>query len=172
MNQCYPSRVWTGMIPKAAINPSNRSAAARNPAGARPFAELFSRFSRGVSAVTAHPLTFAAAVAAIVLWAALGPLTHYSDDWQLWINTSTTILTFLMVFVLQNAQVRDTRALHLKLDELLRAMKGARNELIDLENLSEAELERYCTEFRRLHRMYSKAILRKRTNVPAAARKE
>jgi low affinity Fe/Cu permease len=160
------------MVPKVAINQRSGFGVPGNPQGARPFAELFSRFSRGVSAVTAHPLTFAVAVVAIVVWAALGPLTHYSDDWQLWINTSTTILTFLMVFVLQNAQMRDTRALHLKLDELLRAMKGARNELIDLENLSEAELERYCTEFRRLHRMYSKAILQKRTKVPAAARKE
>ncbi|MGC4081697.1 MAG: low affinity iron permease family protein [Vicinamibacterales bacterium] len=161
------------MVPKVAINHRNGPEAVRNSdQNPHPFAELFSRFSRAVSAVTAHPLTFGAAVGAIVVWAALGPVTHFSEDWQLWINTSTTILTFLMVFVLQNAQVRDTRALHLKLDELLRAMKGARNELIDLENLSETELERYCSEFRRLHEMYSKAILHKRGNTPAASTKK
>lgn len=154
------------MVPKIAIPQKSTGGGLRagqsRGAEAHRCAEIFSRFSRAVSALTAHPLTFAAAVAAIVVWAALGPLTRYSDDWQLWINTSTTILTFLMVFVLQNAQVRDTRALHLKLDELLRAMKGARNELIDLENLSEAELEGYCAEFRRMHRLYAAAVTRKR----------
>jgi low affinity Fe/Cu permease len=124
--------------------------------------ELFSRFARNVSALSAHPLAFAAALASVVVWALFGPATHYSEIWQLWINTSTTILTFLMVFLLQNAQMRDTRALHIKMDELLRAVEGARNEMIDLENLSEAELEQYAAEFKRLHLRYAEAISRQR----------
>lgn len=124
--------------------------------------ELFSRFARNVSALSAHPLAFAVALASVVIWALFGPATHYSEIWQLWINTSTTILTFLMVFLLQNAQMRDTRALHIKMDELLRAVEGARNEMIDLENLSEEELEQYAAEFKRLHFRYAGAISRKR----------
>lgn len=102
------------------------------------------------------------AVLAVLGWAVCGPITHYSEIWQLWINTSTTILTFLMVFLLQNAQMRDTKAVHVKMDELIRAVQGARNELIDLENMSEAELDRYCAEFSRLHRHYSDAQTRRR----------
>lgn len=124
--------------------------------------EAFSRFARGVSALTAHPLTFIGAVLAVVIWAAFGPVTHYSETWQLWINTSTTILTFLMVFLLQNAQTRDTRAVHLKIDELIRAVQGARNEFIDVENLSEAELDQRCLEFQRLHRRYLAAKNRRK----------
>lgn len=131
--------------------------------------EIFSRFARYISGLTAHPATFVCAVLAVLFWAACGPASHYSEIWQLWINTSTTILTFLMVFLLQNAQMRDTKALHVKLDELLRAIHGARNELIDLENLSETELDQYCAEFSQLHKHYSEAIARRknqRTNNP------
>ena len=92
------------------------------------------------------------------LGAALGPRLHYSENWQLWINTMTTILTFLMVFLLQHSQNRDTRAVQLKLDELLRAINGARNEFIDLENLSEQELAKYCREFQELHLRYARLI--------------
>lgn len=123
--------------------------------------EFFSRFARGVAGMTGHPATFTLAVVAVVVWAAFGPATGYSENWQLWINTSTTILTFLMVFLLQNAQARDTRALHIKMDELIRAMHGARNDLIDVENLSEAELKRYSTEFSAIHDRLAQALERK-----------
>jgi len=125
--------------------------------------ELFSRFARNVSALTAHPLTFVAALVAVAAWALSGPIMHYSETWQLWINTSTTVITFLMVFLLQNAQTRDTRALHVKMDELLRAVQGARNELIAVENLTEAELDQYCAEFDRMHRHYYSEAIRRRT---------
>ncbi|HEY4301155.1 MAG TPA: low affinity iron permease family protein [Candidatus Didemnitutus sp.] len=136
------------------------TAALGRPKPGNAWAEGFSRLARRVSALTAHPAAFALAVASVAVWAVFGPVTHYSEIWQLWINTSTTILTFLMVFLLQNAQTRDTKALHVKMDELLRALRGARNELIDLENLSEGELDRYYAEFRELHLKYSKAASR------------
>ena len=84
--------------------------------------------------------TFASAVLIIVIWGLTGPMFHYSDTWQLIINTGTTIVTFLMVFLIQNTQNRDAKAAHLKLDELIRALKGARNELIDLEKLADEDL--------------------------------
>ena len=88
--------------------------------------------------------------AAIVGWVTSGPYFHYSDTWQLVINTATTIVTFLMVFLIQNTQNRDARAIHLKLDELIRSLDGARNDLVDLENLSDKELARLRQEFERL----------------------
>lgn len=118
----------------------------------------FSVFARTTATLAGHPISFLLAVLVIVIWAMLGPLTHYSSNWQLWINTGTTILTFLMVFLLQHTQNHDTRALHVKLDELIRAMHGARNELIDLEELSEDEIARYCAEFKRLHERYAAEI--------------
>lgn len=123
--------------------------------------ELFSKFARGVSALAGHPAAFAVALGGVFAWAALGPRLHYSENWQLWINTATTILTFLMVFLLQHSQNRDARAVQLKLDELLRAVTGARNEFIDLENLSEAELAKYCREFQDLHLRYARVIGKK-----------
>ena len=111
--------------------------------------------------MVAHPMAFVAAVMSVVVWAATGPALHYSENWQLIINTSTTILTFLMVFLLQNMQNRDSRAMQVKLDELLRAVKGARTELVDLENVTEAELEQYCEEFKKLHFQYA-TLLTKR----------
>lgn len=120
--------------------------------------EFFARFSRKVGLLVAHPVAFILATLTVVAWAALGPVLHYSDQWQLVINTGTTILTFLMVFVLQNTQNRDSRAVQIKLDELIRSIRGARNELIDLEELSEAELTRYCQEFHDLHLQYAKAL--------------
>ena len=93
---------------------------------------------------------FSHCVLIIVLWAATGPLFHFSDTWQLVINTSTTIVTFLMVFLIQNTQNRDAQVMHLKLDELIRAIKEARNELIELEGMSEEELKKLEGEFHRL----------------------
>ncbi len=124
---------------------------------------LFTKFARTASLAAGHPITFICAVSVVLIWAALGPALHFSEDWQLWINTSTTILTFLMVFLVQNTQNQDSRAMHVKLDELLRAVKGARNELIDLENMSEEELSRYCQEFKEIHLKYAQ-IIEKRGN--------
>jgi low affinity Fe/Cu permease len=92
------------------------------------------------------------AVVAIVAWAATGPMFDYSDTWQLVINTATTIVTFLMVFLIQNTQNRDAKAIHLKLDELIRGVQGARNHLLDLENMTDAELDDLQREFQRLRR--------------------
>jgi len=101
---------------------------------------LFGRFAQRVSAITGSPAAFIIAVATIVVWGALGPVFGYSDTWQLVINTGTTIITFLMVFVIQHTQNKDTTAMQLKLDELIRANKNAHNVLMDLEDLREDEL--------------------------------
>ena len=93
---------------------------------------------------------FATAILVIVIWATTGPMFHFSDTWQLIINTGTTIVTFLMVFLIQNTQNRDAKAVHLKLDEIIRALKKARNELVDLEELSDEELDKLENQFRRL----------------------
>jgi len=92
------------------------------------------------------------AALAIVVWAVVGPLFHYSEAWQLVINTGTTIITFLMVFIIQNTQNRDAKALHLKIDELLRAVRDARTNLVDLENKTDEELTRVAEEFQELGR--------------------
>lgn len=97
------------------------------------------------------PWAFVAAMSVIVIWALLGPLSHYSDTWQLVINTGTTIVTFLMVFLIQSSQNRDAEAMQLKLDEIIKSIEPARNQLINLENLSEAEIQRIRTEFERLN---------------------
>jgi low affinity Fe/Cu permease len=95
---------------------------------------------------------FILAVFIILVWALTGPLFHYSDTWQLVINTGTTIITFLMVFLIQNTQNRDAKAIHLKLDELLRGVEGARTHLVDLETLSDNELDRLQEQFKRIRR--------------------
>ena len=108
----------------------------------------FTAFARKASHLAGRPVTFCLAALVIALWAALGPLFHFSDTWQLVINTSTTIITFLMVFLIQNTQNRDSEAMHLKLDELIRALTNADNKMLDLEDLDDAELAeihaRYC----------------------------
>ena len=110
----------------------------------------YTRFAKAASNFCGNPKTFISAIVLIVVWVISGPFFHYSDTWQLVINTSTTIITFLMVFVIQNSQNRDTEAMELKLDELLRATKGAHNSLINLEN-SEEEFLRECqTQYREL----------------------
>ena len=98
------------------------------------------------------PWAFLIAVAIIVIWALLGPVFHYSDSWQLIINTGTTIITFLMVFLIQNTQNRDAKAFHLKLNELIHAIKGARNKMIDLDNMTDEELNELKQEFEKISR--------------------
>ncbi|HEY1770246.1 MAG TPA: low affinity iron permease family protein [Chthoniobacterales bacterium] len=104
------------------------------------------------SSVLGTAWAFIVAVAVIVVWAATGRLFHYSDTWQLIINTGTTIVTFLMVFLIQNTQNRESRAVQLKLDELIRSMRGARNKLMDLEALTDEDLDDFEKEFRRLRK--------------------
>lgn len=96
------------------------------------------------------PVAFLGAVGLIVVWAASGPTFRFSDTWQLVINTATTIITFLMVFLIQNTQNRDSRAIHLKLDELIKALRGARNSVIDLERLSDDQLKKLEDEYKKL----------------------
>jgi len=111
---------------------------------------MFQKFSQKTSAAVGTPWAFIAAVLVIIAWAVTGPMFRYSDTWQLVINTGTTIVTFLMVFLIQNTQNRDAKAIHLKLDELIRAKKGARNTLVDLENCTDEELDEIEHEFKRL----------------------
>lgn len=110
----------------------------------------FSHFARHVATAIGTPYAFAIAFGVIVLWAVLGPVFDYSDRWQLLINTSTTIITFLVVFLIQTTQNRDSKAIHLKLDELVRSISKARDRLIDAEDLAEEELDSLEHEFRRL----------------------
>ena len=112
--------------------------------------DVFRHLARTVSNAVGTPQAFALALAGVVVWLVSGPVFHYSDTWQLVINTATTIITFLVVFMIQNTQNRDSKAIHLKLDELLRAVKAARTNLVDLEDLPDEELARLETEFKRL----------------------
>lgn len=108
---------------------------------------IFTHFARWTSAISGRPLTFFVAVSVVIAWALTGPMFDFSDTWQLVINTSTTIITFLMVFLIQNTQNRDTEALQIKLDEIIRALKGARNEVLDLEEMDEKELDAIRKEY-------------------------
>src|SRR5688572_621571 len=110
----------------------------------------FTRLTKGTAHVTGRPLTFAIAVSVIVVWAITGPIFGFSDTWQLVINTCTTIVTFLMVFLIQSTQNRDTEAIQVKLDEIIRAIGSAQNELLDLEELEEADLDRVRETYREL----------------------
>ena len=110
----------------------------------------FTRFARSASNVTGRPKTFVFAVIVILAWGITGPIFDFSDTWQLVINTGTTIVTFLMVFLIQNTQNRDTEALQIKLDEIIRANRQARNELLDLEELDDKALSDIHQEYLRL----------------------
>lgn len=112
--------------------------------------DAFRVFARKASAILGSAWAFVAAVLIIVIWGVTGPTFHFSDTWQLIINTGTTIVTFLMVFLIQNTQNRDAKAVHLKLDEIIRALQGARNELVDLEQLSDEDLKELEKQFQRI----------------------
>jgi low affinity Fe/Cu permease len=113
-------------------------------------ANSFNHFAKWTARTTGHPSTFGIAVGVIVIWAVTGPIFGFTDSWQLVINTGTTIVTFLMVFLIQNTQNRDSAAMQIKLDELIRALKGAHNELVDLEEMTEEELEHMKAHYTRL----------------------
>jgi low affinity Fe/Cu permease len=110
----------------------------------------FTRFAKWTAYATGRPIAFILAVLVIILWAATGPIFHFSDTWQLVINTSTTIMTFLMVFLIQNTQYRDSEAIHIKLDELIRAIKEARNSLLDLEEMEDDELDQLRADYEKI----------------------
>ena len=124
-----------------------------------PTLPLFAAFARAVERQVGRSYTFVLAVGVVIAWAATGPFFQWSDTWQLIINTGTTIVTFLMVFVIQNTQSRDTQALHLKLDELIRVSKSARNTLLDLEGLTEEDLKRLKGTFTKLASIPDNALL-------------
>ena len=113
-------------------------------------ASVYTRAARWIAQLSGRPITFLLAVASIILWLVTGPLFSFSDTWQLVINTGTTIVTFLMVFLIQNTQNRDTTAMQLKLDELIRATAGAHLSLLDLEELEERELAAFVTQYEAL----------------------
>ncbi|MGH7515692.1 MAG: low affinity iron permease family protein [Gemmatimonadales bacterium] len=110
----------------------------------------FARFAKATARASGNAVTFGLAVLVILVWAATGPLFHFSDTWQLVINTGTTIVTFLMVFLIQNTQNRDSVAMQIKLDELLRALKGAETAMADLEDLTETELDAFKKHYAEL----------------------
>ena len=114
--------------------------------------DAFGVFARNASDVLGSAWVFVLAITIIVIWAAMGHAFDYSDTWQLIFNTGTTIVTFLMVFLIQNTQNRDAKAVHLKLDELIRALGGARNKLVDLEKLSDDDLKELELEFEKLRK--------------------
>jgi low affinity Fe/Cu permease len=121
---------------------------------------LFTRFAKWTSRATGHPATFATAVLVILGWAVTGPIFGFSDTWQLVINTGTTIITFLMVFLIQNTQNRDSAAMQLKLDELIRAINGAHNGLLELEELSDEELDKIKSRYEELARQAREELRR------------
>ena len=128
---------------------------------------FFTRFAKWTARAAGQPLTFACAVAVLLFWAVSGPFFGFSDTWQLIINTGTTIVTFLMVFLIQNTQNRDSEALHIKLDELIRATKGAHNALLDLEELEEKELDRIRDDYQKLADRARSTLDKKRDAQPA-----
>jgi low affinity Fe/Cu permease len=130
---------------------------------------FFTRFAKWTSRAAGRPGAFAIAVGSLLFWAVSGPLFGFSDTWQLVINTGTTIVTFLMVFLIQNTQNRDSEAIHVKLDELIRSNKGAHNALLDLEDLEEEELDRIRSSYEQLAEQARGELKRRK---PAKAKHE
>jgi low affinity Fe/Cu permease len=131
--------------------------------------ESFARFAKATARKSGHPVTFALAALIILAWAVTGPIFRFSDTWQLVINTGTTIVTFLMVFLIQNTQNRDSVAMQIKLDELLRAVKGAHTALANLEDLTEEELEHFKAHYVKLAEQAKAALERQRVQVTDGA---
>lgn len=125
---------------------------------------LFTRFAKWTSRITGQPSAFVVATAALVIWAVSGPFFGFSDTWQLVINTGTTIITFLMVFLIQNTQNRDSEAIHVKLDELIRSSRGANNSLLDLEEMEVEELDRLRDEYEKLAEKARNSSKKKRSS--------
>jgi len=123
--------------------------------------EIFQRLAGKVSKMFGSPWAFAGALGLILGWALTGSMFNYSDTWQLFINTFTTVMTFLTVFLIQNTQNRDTKAIHIKLDELLSAMQGARNSIVGAEELTDKELDQLLEEYRLMHEKYVQLIKRR-----------
>ena len=121
-----------------------------SPGHHTPRRDIFGHFAAWTAHIAGGRWAFTAALGSIVVWGLSGPFFHYSEDWQLVINTSTTIVTFLMVFLIQNAQNRESKAIHLKLDEVIRSLRHAHNELIDIEHLTEDELDLLARQYHRL----------------------
>ena len=128
--------------------------------------EIFRKVAQAVSEAVGSPWAFILAVSIIIVWLVTGPTFDFSDTWQLVVNTGTTIVTFLMVFLIQNTQNRDARAVHLKLDELIRGVEGARTRLVNLESFTDEELEQLQTEFNRMQERSTGGP--NRTDEPAA----
>ncbi len=127
----------------------------------------FGHFAARVAHWVGSSWLFFFAVALVIVWGTTGPLFHYSDTWQLVINTATTIVTFLMVFLIQNTQNRDARAIHLKLDEIIRSIRHAHNEMIDIEKLSDNELEELAKAYERLRTESERRKKTPRKKIPA-----
>ncbi len=132
--------------------------------------EFFRQFARATSEAIGSPLAFLSAVSATIVWATLGPAYHYSDTWQLVINTGTSVATFLIVFLIQYTQNRDTRVTQLKLDELIRAVSAARTELVSMENLTDDQLESLKKNFEKLQQRAAKGIEESPRQEEAAAK--
>lgn len=133
----------------------------------------FQSFARTVVRASGHPLAFVIAISIVLIWALMGPVFHFGNTWLLVINTVGTILTFLMIFLVRSAQNRESEAIQLKLDELIRATKAAQNTLLDIEELSEADLDRIKARFERLARTAREESTAGQTGVtPAASRQE
>src|SRR5689334_20238304 len=120
---------------------------------------FFSHFAKWTSKWLGHPLAFGLAVLVVIIWAVTGPLFQFSNSWQLVINTGTTIITFLMVFLIQNSQNRDSEAVQVKLDELIRAIKGADNSILNIENMTEQELQKLQEHYIQLAQVAQDKIL-------------
>lgn len=120
--------------------------------------EIFRKFASKTSKIAGSAWAFVIAILTVIIWAVSGPIFGYSNTWQLAINTGTTILTFLMVFLIQNTQNRDSRAMHIKLDELLKNVTGARTSLVNIEEISDEKLEELQLEFQLLHERYAYAL--------------
>lgn len=131
----------------------------------------FTRFAKWAARATGRPGTFIGAVLIIVLWGLTGPIFNFSDTWQLVINTGTTVITFLMVFLIQNTQNRDTEAMQIKLDELIRSVEGAQNTLLDLEELDEDELDRIRAEYEELAQKAREKLRHSRSKMSPAKAK-